>query len=362
MSIRKQGDIYSAPDDQNERFEKATEVKEVTEHWRRDYLKNRFWSFFLGFIVFAFASGVIWLLIQNYLSLQPQRAAERAHEARRRSSVTSRHNLSTLTDWVIDFREPLDTTIKDVDFNIYWLKRAAYHVINGEQAFHANDPATAREQLGKALEIFPDLKGIHFPLGNLALLEENYEEAIKSFEKAAAQEEEMTYRLALNLGAACIGAEDYENGENYLLEAIELQPNKPQAQKNLAMLYRKSGKKEEASLHFEKYLNLVPDDMAMMQSYAMHMTANGKWKKAAELLRKLNKEFPDVAPLFFLRAQAEAQLGNKADAIKALKRATQLVDSSYALAWLAKDDFDALRTTKEFLDLSTRTEISAEER
>lgn len=361
MSIRKQGDIYSGPGDQEEPFVQSAQNQQAPEQWRRDYLKNKFWSFFLGAVVFVFASAVIWLLIQNYISLQPDRTSSAADDIRRQSSVVSSHRLSVLTDWVIDFREPLDATIKDVEFNTYWLKRAAYHVVNGEQAYRNQDSITAREEYNKVLEIFPDMKGVYYPLANLALMDEKFTEAIELFEKAAEESEEMSYRLASNLGAACIGAEDYEKAEGYLLEAIDLQANAPEAYKNMAVLYRKTGDVENAASYFEKYLDLVPDDMDMMQSYAMYMTANGQWDKAGELLRQLNTAFPDVAPLFFLRAQVEIQLGNNSDAIKALKRGIKLVDSSYALAWLSKTDFDVLRTSKEFQDLSTEVEIGAEQ-
>lgn len=360
MSIRKQGDIYSGPGDQDEPLITENEGQPL-DQWRREYLKSKFWSFFLGIIVFIFASGVVWLLIQEYLSLQPDRASNKSDEIRRRSSVLSSHQLSILTDWVIDFREPLDTKIEDVEFNSYWIKRAAYHVINGEQAYRNQDPTAAREQFNKALEIFPDMEGIYYPLGNLALTEEKFEEAIELFEKAAEEQEEMTYNLASNLGAACIGAEKYDKAKDYLSEAIDLQADAAEAYKNMAVLYRKTGEVDAAADYFQKYLDLVPTDMDVIQSYAMYMTAHGRWDKAGELLRKLNTEFPDVAPLFFMRAQVEIQLGNKTDAIKALKRGIKLVDSNYALAWLSKDDFDILRTSQEFKNLSTKVEIDAEE-
>jgi tetratricopeptide (TPR) repeat protein len=83
----------------------------------------------------------------------------------------------------------------------------------------------------------------------------------------------------------------------------------------------------------------------------MYMTANGQWGKAAELLRALNKELPNVAPLFFLRAQVETQLGNSDEAIIALQRGIKLVDSSAALGWLSKEDFNELRTSEAFKTL-----------
>lgn len=360
MSTRKQGDIYSGPGDQEAQFHQA-ESPNGLDPWRRDYLKNKFWSFILGLIVFLVAAGVVWLLIQNYLSLQPMKASSHEDDIRRHSTVVSAHRLSVLTDWVIDFREPIDFDVEDVAFNTTWLKRAAYHVINGEQAYQNQDPTTARTEFNKALAIFPDIKGVHVLLGNLALTEEKWTDAIAAYEKAAKEEEQMTYRLASNLGAACIGAEQYGKAERYLIEASNLKANAPEAYKNLAILYRKTGDLDNASTFFEKYIELVPNDMDTMQSYAMYMTANRKWNKAAELLRKLNIEFPDVAPLFFLRAQAEVQLGNSAATIKSLKRGIQLVDSSYALAWLSKNDFDTIRDSKDFQDLNRDVQLGAEE-
>jgi tetratricopeptide (TPR) repeat protein len=358
MSSRKQGDIYSGPGDQEEQPKVAKTP--TTDHWRRDYLKNKFWSFTLGLIVFIFIAGLTWMLIQNFLSMQPENTASRTSEIARRSSVVSGHRLSILTDWVIDFNEPLDFDVKDAEFNTTWLKRATYHLINGEQAYRDQKPELAREHLNKALKIFPNLKGINFLLGNLALMEENYDASVKFYELAMT-EGDVTYQIAGNLGAACIGAEQYEKAEKYLLQAQKLQSNAPEAYKNLAILYRKKGDVQAASDHFEKYLNLSPNDLDVTQSYAMYMIANQRWQKASDLLTQLNRELPNVSNLFFLRAQVESQLGNSGAAMTALKRGIKLVDSSLALAWLSNDDFDLLRTSTEFQELATEVEIGAKQ-
>jgi tetratricopeptide (TPR) repeat protein len=359
MSNRKHGDIYSGPGHQEE--QPQTPQTPPTDHWRRDYLKNKFWSFTLGIIVFTFIAGLAWMLIQNFLSMQPENTANRSSEIASHSTLLSSHRLSVLTDWVIDFNEPLDFDIEDAEFNATWLKRATYYLVNGEQAYRDQKPELARENLNKALKIFPDLKGVNFLLGNLALMEEKYDEAIKYYE-IATTEEELTYQLAGNLGAACIGAEQYEKAEKYLLQAQKIQANAPEAYKNLAILYRKKGDVQAASDHFEKYLDLTPKDLDVTQSYAMYMIANQRWQKAGELLITLNRELPNVSNLFFLRAQVESQLGNSAAAMTALKRGIKLVDSSLALAWLSNDDFDLLRTSDEFQQLATEVEIGAKQK
>jgi tetratricopeptide (TPR) repeat protein len=193
-------------------------------------------------------------------------------------------------------------------------------------------------------------------LGTIQLNRQNYKAAVESFEKAV-KEGELTYRLANNLGAACMGAEDMDKAEEWLLRALDLRSEYPESYKNLAILYRKKKDVDSCIHYFECYLDLRPSDVDMTQAYALYLTSNAQWAKASALLRRLNEELPEVAPLQFLRAQVEIQLGNYADAIKALQRGIQLVDASYALGWMSKNEFDVIRDTREFQDLLIRVEM-----
>jgi tetratricopeptide (TPR) repeat protein len=358
---KKNDDIYGGIGSlhPHEKPDPKTGKDPAPEQWRKDYLKNKFWSFFLGLVVFVFIVAVAWLLIQNYLSMNPTSREYTARRMLREHTPIPRYGLTLSTDWVLDYDEAEldDVPPPEEGLSTIWLKRAAYHVITAEQAINIQKLDEAETHYRNALEILPDLKGIWQNLGTIQLNRQNYKEAVASFEKAV-EEGELTYRLANNLGAACIGAEEYDRAEEWLLRALDLRSEYPESYKNLAILYRKKKDVDSCIHYFERYLDLRPSDLDITQAYALYLTSNAKWRKAAQLLRRLNEQLPEVAPLFFLRAQVEIQLNNTAEAVKALKRGIQLVDSSYALGWMSKNDFDVIRDTQEFQALLDRVELS----
>ncbi|AKJ64254.1 tetratricopeptide repeat protein [Kiritimatiella glycovorans] len=358
---KKEGDIYSGASSGHEPGPpSAGRDRELPQQWRKDYLKSRFWSFFLGLVVFAFIVAVVWLLIDNYLQNRMQSADYRASQLRTPQNKVPRYGLSLGTDWVLDYESDLNLFEEigtNCPFDVHWLKRAAYHVIMGEQAFQMQKTAAAEEHFSKAQKIFPELRGLNQPLGNIYLQQRDYDRAVTAFERAA-ESGQLTYRLANNIGAACMGAGQYEKAEFYLKKALDLRKDYAESYKNLALLYRRMKQPEESITYFERYLQLNPGDLDTTQVYALYLTSEGRWKKAAAILRGLNEKLPEVAPLYFLRAQVEIQLGNHNVAVDALKRGIQLVDSSYALGWMSKDDFDVIRDSTEFQKLLSQMDMN----
>ena len=114
----------------------------------------------------------------------------------------------------------------------------------------------------------------------------------------------------------------------------------------------------EAIYHFEKYIDLQPNDLETMQTYALYLTKIGRWKEAAAFLTNLTKEITNVAPIYFLLAQVQIQNGQQDKAIEALKRGIQLIDPGLALAWMSRDEFNTVRGTGEFKSLVDQLEIS----
>ena len=196
--------------------------------------------------------------------------------------------------------------------------------------------------------------------GQISFIEENYKEAVDFLEKALVETENPDESIYSNLGAPNIQINEYEKAEEYLNRAIEISPLTPDAYKNIAELYRKTGGRLGVAESYEKYLELVPDDMNVMQSYAIHMDYLRKFAKASQLLKLLNEKFPNVASFFFLRAQAETELKNHGEAIVALQRAVQLVDSSYALSWLSKSEFEPLHNNPHFKEIVDLIETDIE--
>ncbi len=355
MSNRKEVDIYGSVSHKNKQFHQPTEDQAAPVAWRTEYLRHKMWTTILLAILIVFMAGVAFLVYKNYQSTAPEFMVE-YENTRRKTDRISTHRLSFLTDWVIDYKEPIDKGIENVDFDSYWLKRASYHFVNGEQSFYNQDFPAARKHLNAALEIFPNLKGVAEMLGQIDLAEERYESAIKFLEKAAAEKSEPDYAIYSNLGAANIQINEHKKAEEYILKAIEINPLSPDSYQNLAELYNKIGETQKASENYEKYLELVPNDMNVMQSYAILMINGANWEKANQLLSKLTDEFPNVAPFWFLRAQVEMELKNNGGAIVALQRAVKLVDSSYAFSWLSKTEFRPLHNNQHFKQILSMVE------
>jgi len=114
----------------------------------------------------------------------------------------------------------------------------------------------------------------YYNLGNIALNQENYDEAIFCFSKAAETEPSMAdayYRLGMAFEK--IGRVD-QALENYQ-QAIKLQPINLEANYNIALLYFKLNKDEKAKDYFYQVVTLAPD------------TELGQ--KAAEFIKIINK-------------------------------------------------------------------------
>lgn len=350
-------DIYQGTTHDFEQDFTPQVAKEMIESRQRDLRHSRFVSLFAGSLVIVLSVALIAVVLRDYLSERKPSTNVLTAE----KTFIPHHRLPADSLWVMDYQLAVDQTDLGEkpgpkSLSTKWVKNAAYNIIMGQQALAVNELKQALEYFKKVVDIYPDMEGIHRAMGMLYLQREEFAQAAVHLEKALQEEE--VFDVVSNLGLAYIGTEEYEKAEKYLKRALELQPENAGCHKNLAVLYRKMKRDNDAISRFEKYLDLRPGDLDTMQTYALYLTKLGRWKEAAAFLTELTKEVTDVAPIYFLLAQVQVQNGQQEKALAALQRGVQLIDPEQALAWMNREEFNAVRNSGDFKKLVDQLEIA----
>ena len=255
-----------------------------------------------------------------------------------------------LLDELKDQRATPDATGKEPPLSGHWIKQAAYHLLQAEKAEREERYEDALARYQQAIEIFPDMKGVHRRIGMMHLKLEDYPKAAEALEKVP-MEEELTFGLANNLGVTYLAMNEYEKAEKNLLIASRLNPSYPLAYFNLATLYMRTEEPEKATQFFQKYLDLKPEDVSATQTYALLLLQLKRWEAAIKVLEQVRLAAPEVAPIHFRLAEAYTQNKNSGGAIDALRRGATLVDPRNALVWMSRPEFDPIRNEPGFQDL-----------
>ena len=342
-------DIYQTGEQDSEKDFTPHVAQEQVEDRQRDLRRSRIASIFFGSALVVLSIALAALVIRDFLGGP---SPSRDIRAEKPAYIPPKSLLPADALWVADY--PPDQAHNDVGpdpkpLSTAWIKNAAYYTIMGQQAMALNQPGKALEQFQKVVDAYPDIKELHRAMGVLYLQRKECAKAATHLEKAL--REEKNFDILNSLSSAYIGTKEYGEAEKVLLRALEMQPENPGCHKNLAEIYRKMKRDDKAIYHFEKYLDLQPNDLGTLQTYAIYLIQMERWKDAADVLTKLTQEATDVAPLYFLLAQVQVQNGQQDNAIAALKRGIQLVDSELALTWLQREEFNALRESGKFNEL-----------
>lgn len=346
-------DIYAT--DQTTKDDYTPQVAtDIIDERKREVRRHQFSSFAMGMLVLVIAVILVFIIVREYVDILRQSSTP--------SPITQeyipRYSLPTEAQWVLDFSRSYGDPTWDGEgerpYNTAWIKKATFNIILAEQAIEIGEYAEGAKFYEAALEILPDLEGIKVPLGMAYFQLEKFDTALKLLEDAP--DSDLTFDVLNNLGAACIQAKVYKQGEDYLKRSLELKPTYAEALQNQAMLYRKMDRQEEATASYEQYLDQRPLDTNTRYDFALYLTKSGNWKLAAEQLRTLTTEVTDVANLYIVLARVETKLGNFPAATEASRRAMQLTDPKLALAWMNDAEFDLLREQEDFQALIKLTE------
>ncbi len=338
-------DIYAT--DQSTKDDYTPQVaNEIVEERKREIRRRQFTGFLLGMTILVLAVSLVFVVVREYMDILKEGSTPTAIT----QEYIPRYSLPAESQWVLDFQKSYGDPKWDGEgerpFNATWLKKATFNLVLAEQAIEVNEFDEAARLYEAALEILPNLEGIKVPLGMAYFKLEQFDKALALLEGAA--DTDLTFTILNNLGAACIEAKAYAQGEDYLKRSLELKPAYVEALKNQAMLYRKMERPEEASKSYEQYLDQRPLDTDTRYDFSLYLTKIGNWDLAGEQLRILTAEVTDVANLYIVLARVETKLGNFDAATEATRRAIQLTDPKLAIAWMNEAEFDRLREHEDF--------------
>ena len=332
-------------------------------YWIAALKQKRRQTFMVGLVVFLIVSMVVVITFQQYLlsnapAYDPPPAhppAPPAPDTRNLMNYLS-VDADTKTRFLLEEIEAqsigtAEITAGDKPLHPDWIKEAAYHVLRAERAQREGMDDLAIESYENALRIYPDLRGVYATLGMLHMDRRDYTAAAAALERAAL-EEAMSFGVANNLGVAYLQLERLDQAEEYLWHALRLRPHYAAAHYNLATLYVREGKATEAAVHFQAFLDMEPDNLNALLAYAAILIQLEEWPPATEMLERAAALSPKSPPIYFRLAQSLAHDHRRAEAMQALKNAVALVDARNALAWMSRQEFDALRQDPGFQQLA----------
>ena len=331
----------------------AERSKPLVDEWRRN--KRYMLLFRMIILLCSVFFGII--VFQQYLLYERPSGARKPAILSRPVVILPRRDaeLDAKTSYLFDELDVENTAAAGVGekgvVGIGTIKQAAYQIVLAEKAGAEERWDDAIAGYESALNTFPAMHGVYEALGLIYLKQKNYADAVRVFE-AAASRGEMSYVIANNLAVAYLAQEDYPKAENYLRKVLSLNPDYTLAYYNLAMLYLRSGDLKKSADFLAQYLERNPKDVDAQQNFALVLIQLKRWNEAALVLEPLSRSTPGVAPVHFYLAQALAHKGDTRGSIAALKKGSTLLDPRKALAWLAKSEYDNLRSDDEFQKLT----------
>jgi tetratricopeptide (TPR) repeat protein len=127
----------------------------------------------------------------------------------------------------------------------------SYSVRQAAAAFRGGDIATAVVQLQAAIELFPEVAEPHRLLGDVYAADEQYEQAIRSFNRAIALDPD-DERARLALADTFVRTEQQSTAELTLRDAIAAIPGSGRAHYALARLFQREGRQVEAAEELQR--------------------------------------------------------------------------------------------------------------
>jgi tetratricopeptide (TPR) repeat protein len=161
----------------------------------------------------------------------------------------------------------------------------------------------------------------------------------------------------VNLGAAYIGAERYDDAERILQQALEQYPEVAGVHRNLGLLYQKTDRVEKSISHFKTYFRLHPEDTGLAKQYAESLRSQNRTAEAVQFLEQIQSE--NSPQINLMLAQISAETGDVAKAILLLKRLSTHLSPSEVLSEMKDESFDKIRHLDAFEKLVRDFELSS---
>jgi len=188
--------------------------------------------------------------------------------------------------------------------------------------FEQRNYPDARAEFEKVRKDAGDQPGVYYYLGRINQEEQNYKGAIENLAQAAVKPPYPD--TAFYLGMAYLKAGDEANAEKWLKEATRLNSSDSRAFYQLAILYRKQGRTEEANAAFArtKEEKASSDKLTQLKVECDQELSHGLTEKAREVCEKLDD--PQNADKLAALGVLYGQHGFLGEALGPLKQAAAI--------------------------------------
>lgn len=294
---------------------------------------------------------VAWL---QHLDDQPQAAADTLQEALRRFPDYRFEPALYSQEFVDLYQQSKDLVEHELEVEVAeLLKSAVENIRQGERA-------TARQQLGAALEIRPRDAAALYNLALLDLEERRFDQAIAALERLAARaatgdpaiDDAFHAQILNNLGLVFYHRGQLTDAAANLERALELDDRNGQVWNNLGLTYRRLNQSQAAFEAFTRAVSLRPNDPGPVGNLGLAHIDAERWVEAVAVLVKATQQHPDRPHLWLNLALAQRGLGNSTGTRSSFEEAARLDPENRAgvgalalqsLASLALDEGDPLR-------------------
>ena len=199
----------------------------------------------------------------------------------------------------------------------------------------------AQKTLADARAKLPDMPAIHKALGDVALSQGRYVEAIAEFRQALALDSE-DLGSKFRLGVALRRNSKFDEAGKAFDDVGSVDKEYPGLALERGLLYEASGRSDEALKEYEGALAKAPNDPDLMLRVGCGKVSAGRPKQAEELLKKVLSDRPNSAETNHCLGRALLLEDTRlADALRYLERAVEL-DSNRAeyqlyVGWAANE-------------------------
>jgi tetratricopeptide (TPR) repeat protein len=201
-----------------------------------------------------------------------------------------------------------DTLAKDPNAWMAWTNLG-----HTARAARPPDRAAAAEAYRKALALAPNVADTHYNVGQIAVDEDRYDDAIAEFRRAI--ELEPRYADAYDMIGFCLRQlHRPDEAAEYFRKAIELDPRHWKAIYNLARVQKDQGDLAAAAAGFQKTLEINPDQPDAYFHLADCLRRMGKTDAAILAMEELTRIHPESADAHWSLAALLRSVGRGAEA------------------------------------------------
>jgi TolB-like protein/DNA-binding winged helix-turn-helix (wHTH) protein/Tfp pilus assembly protein PilF len=209
-------------------------------------------------------------------------------------------------------------------------------------------------QCKRVLALNPNFALGHYRYAGFLSRAGRHEEAVAET-RLASQLDPLSPSMMSALGQALLFARRYDEAQQSLLKALELDPNYFPAHALMADTYNARGMFENSLAELQKAESLAPGDPWVRADLGYVYAKLGRKSDAEKLLKELTAESQSKYVSGFFVSWVCIELDQKEEALHWLQRAYEQND--YQLSWISVSPvFDPLRSDPRFADLVRRAD------